>query len=233
MTLAKGDYILLDYTIIVKDDNKVVETTMESVAKEAGIYRPDEIYEPRLIVLGETKLWEPLESALLNADEGKEIEVEIPPDKAYGPRDPAKVKVMSIREFHRHGVVPRVGDEVEVEGNRARIISISGGRVTLDFNHPLAGKTLVVKGKVVKRLSTKEEKVSYVVRQYMPRLQPDKISVSFSQDGSEAQIRLPAEALLYEKIGNILLQIASDLGARFAELKKISFLEEVELKKGQ
>ncbi|MEZ0248428.1 MAG: FKBP-type peptidyl-prolyl cis-trans isomerase [Thermoproteus sp.] len=231
MTLSKGDYILFDYTVIIKDDNKVIETTSEAVAKEAGIYKPEEIYEPRLVVLGETKLWEPLESALLNADEGRDVEVEIPPEKAYGQRDPNKIRILSIREFHRHGIVPHVDDVVEIEGNRARVISISGGRVTLDFNHPLAGKTLVVRGKVVKKLATREEKVVYILKQYMPRISPDKISVAFSQDGGEAQIKLPAEVLLYEKIGNILLQIASDIGGRFGELKKINFSEEVELKK--
>ncbi|MEL9990698.1 MAG: FKBP-type peptidyl-prolyl cis-trans isomerase [Thermoproteus sp.] len=231
MTLSKGDYILFDYTVIVKDDNKVVETTSEAVAKEAGIYKPEEIYEPRLIILGETKLWEPLENALLNADEGKDVEIEIPPEKAYGQRDPNKIKILSIREFHRHGIVPHVDDVVEIEGNRARVISISGGRVTLDFNHPLAGKTLIVRGKIVKKLASKEEKVVYIIRQYMPRISPDKINVVFSQDGSEAQIKLPAEVLLYEKIGNILLQVASDIGSRFGELKKINFSEEVELKK--
>ncbi|AEA13042.1 peptidylprolyl isomerase, FKBP-type [Thermoproteus uzoniensis 768-20] len=231
MTLNKGDYILFDYTVVVKDDNKVIETTNEATAKEAGIYRPEEVYEPRLVILGETKLWEPLENALLNADEGKDVEVEIPPEKAYGQRDLSKIKILSIREFHRHGIVPRVDDVVEIEGNRARVISISGGRVTLDFNHPLAGKTLVVRGKVVRKLTSNEEKIVYLIRQYMPRIPPDKISVSFSQDGSEAQVRLPAEVLLYEKIGNILLQAASEIGSRFAELKKVNFVEEVELKR--
>lgn len=231
MTLNKGDYILFDYTVTVKEDNKVIETTNEAVAKEAGIYKPEEVYEPRLVILGETKLWEPLENALLNADEGKDVEVEIPPEKAYGQRDPAKIKVLSIREFHRHGIIPHVDDIVEVEGARARVISISGGRVTLDFNHPLADKTLIVRGKIVKRLNTSEERVVYIVKQYMPRIAPDKISASFSQDGTELNVRLPAEVLLYEKIGNILLQIASDLSGRFENLKKIVFSQEVELKK--
>jgi FKBP-type peptidyl-prolyl cis-trans isomerases 2 len=128
MTFNRGDYILLDYTVIVKDDNKVIETTNEATAKEAGIYRPEDIYEPRLVILGETKLWEPLESALLNAEEGKDLEVEIPPEKAYGQRDLGKIKTLSIREFHRHGIVPHVDDVVEIEGSRARVISISGGR---------------------------------------------------------------------------------------------------------
>jgi hypothetical protein len=62
MPLAKGDYIFLDYTVVEKDENKVVETTQEVVAKETGIYRPEELYGPRLVILGETPLWEPVET---------------------------------------------------------------------------------------------------------------------------------------------------------------------------
>lgn len=168
MPFQKGDYVLLEYTVVDKDDNKVVETTVEDKAREAGIYRPDEVYEPRLIIIGETKLFEPLEQAIMNASEGQEITVEIPPDKAFGQRDPSKVRVISIREFYRYGKLPKVGDIVEVNNQQARVVSITGGRVTLDFNHPLAGKTLVITAKVVKKLETMEDKVKYIIKQYIP-----------------------------------------------------------------
>jgi peptidylprolyl isomerase len=228
MTLAKGDYILLDYTVISKDDGKVVETSQEAIAKEAGIYRPEEVYGPRLIILGETPLWEPVENALLSLDEGQEFEVEVPPEKAYGVRDPNKVKVVSIREFHRHGVIPSVGDVVNFEGQRAKVVSISGGRVVLDFNHPLAGKTFVVKGRVVRKLNTLEERAAALLKLYLPRISEEKIKISL--DGDVMTVILPAEVLLYERIGGILLQYASEVSSRFKEVKKIKFIEEVELK---
>ncbi|AET33673.1 peptidylprolyl isomerase [Pyrobaculum ferrireducens] len=228
MTLAKGDYILLDYAVVSKDDGKVVETSQEAVAKEAGIYRPEEVYGPRLIILGETPLWEPVENALLSLDEGQEFEVEVPPEKAYGVRDPNKVKVVSIREFHRHGVIPSVGDVVDFEGQRARVVSISGGRVVLDFNHPLAGKTFIVKGRVVKKLNTVEERAVALLRLYLPRVSEEKIKVSL--DGDVMTVILPAEVLLYERIGGILLQYTSEVSSKFQEVKKVRFVEEVELK---
>jgi len=157
MPLSKGDYILLDYTIVSKDDGKVVETTNEDKAREAGIYSPDEVYEPRLVVIGETKLLQPLEEALVNLDEGQEVTIDVPPEKAFGQRDPGKVKVVSMREFYRYGKLPRVGDTVEINNQQARVIGISGGRVILDFNHPLAGKTLVITAKVVQKLGDDAE----------------------------------------------------------------------------
>lgn len=177
MTLQKGDFVLLEYTVVDKDDNRIVETTIEDKAREAGVYKPDEVYEPRLIILGETRLFEPLEQALFNADVNQEITVEVPPEKAFGQRDPSKVKVISIREFYRYGKLPRVGDIVEINNQQARVVSITGGRVTLDFNHPLAGKTLVVSAKVVKKLEALEDKVKYIVKQYIPRIELDKVNV--------------------------------------------------------
>lgn len=228
MPLTKGEYILLDYTVVVKEENKVVETTQESVAREAGIYRPDGVYGPRLVILGETPLWEPVESALLSLDEGQDFEVEVPPEKAYGVRDSSKVRTVSIREFHRRGLVPNVGDVVDFDGQKARVISISGGRVVLDFNHPLAGRVIIVRGRVVKRLVSVEERAVALLRRYLPKLPGEKLKVAV--EGDTMTVYLPAEALLYERLGSVLLQYAADVSGRFANIKRVKFVEEVELK---
>jgi len=231
MTFQKGDYVLLEYTVVDKDDNKVVETTIEDKAKEAGIYRPDEVYEPRLIIIGETRLFEPLEQAIMNSNEGQEVTVEVSPDKAFGQRDASKVRVISIREFYRYGKLPRVGDIVEVNNQQARVVSITGGRVTLDFNHPLAGKTLIVTAKVVKKLETTEDKIRYLIRQYIPRIEPEKINVELSQDGSVVTIKLPVETLFMENIGTVKARMADDIGNKFANINKVVFIDEIEVKR--
>ncbi|MFB6470341.1 MAG: peptidylprolyl isomerase [Vulcanisaeta sp. AZ3] len=230
MTLQKGDFVLLEYTVVDKDDNRIVETTIEDKAREAGVYKPDEVYEPRLIILGETRLFEPLEQALFNADVNQEITVEVPPEKAFGQRDPSKVKVISIREFYRYGKLPRVGDIVEINNQQARVVSITGGRVTLDFNHPLAGKTLVVSAKVVKKLETLEDKVKYIVKQYIPRIELDKVNVSLGQDGSTVTIKLPIETLFMENMGALRARIADEIGNRFQGINKVIFIDEIEIK---
>ncbi len=236
MPLQKGDYILLDYTIIVKDENRIVQTTNEEKAREAGIYSPDQIYEPRLIILGETKLLEPVEEALFNAEEGQELTVEVPPEKAFGQRDPSKIKTMSIREFYRTGKIPRPGDLVEIEvapGQRqqARVIEVSSGRVVLDFNHPLAGKTLIVQLKVVKKLEKDEDKVRYLVKQYLPRLQPEAIQVSLKDNGSIVEIKLPIDVLLIDGLGIRKAQIVDEIRKRFPNVSKVVFLYEFEIKR--
>ncbi len=231
MPFQKGDYVLLEYTVADKDDNKVVETTIENKAKEAGIYRPDEVYEPRLIIIGETKLFEPLEQAIMNSSESQEITVEIPPDKAFGQRDPGKVRVISIREFYRYGKLPKVGDVVEVNNQQGRVVSITGGRVTLDFNHPLAGKTLVVTAKIIKKLEATEDKIKYIIKQYIPRIELEKVNVELSQDGSVVTIKLPIETLFMENIGTIRARIADEVGSKFTNIGKVVFVDEIEIKR--
>ncbi len=231
MPLQKGDYILLDYTIVLKDENKIVQTTNEEKAKEAGIYSPDQVYEPRLVILGETKLLEPVEEALLKADVGQELTVEVPPEKGFGQRDPSKIKTVSVREFYRIGKIPRPGDLVEIEGQQARVIEVSSGRVVLDFNHPLAGKTLIVHLKVVKKLDRDEDRIRYLVKQHLPRLQPESIQVSLSNGGSVVEIKLPVDVLLLDGIGLRKAAIVDEIRKRFPNVKKVVFVYEFEIKR--
>jgi len=123
-------------------------------------------------------------------------------------------------------VVPSVGDVVDYEGQRARVISISGGRVVLDFNHPLAGKAFLVKGRVVKKLSTLEDKAVALLRIYLPRVSADKIKATIEGE----TLTVTPEVLLYERIGGVLLQYASEVSTKFQEVKRVRFIEEVELK---
>ncbi len=39
-------------------------------------------------------------------------------------------------------MTPHVGMELTSEGHKGRVLTVSGGRVKVDFNHDLAGKNL-------------------------------------------------------------------------------------------
>ena len=53
MPLQKGDFILINYTAKVKETNEVFDTTLEEVAKKEHLYKEGEMYEPKLVVIGE------------------------------------------------------------------------------------------------------------------------------------------------------------------------------------
>ena len=160
MALRDGDFILIEYTVRVKETGNIVDTTNEEIARREGIYDSNKVYGPTLVVVGKGWVIKGLDEALKELDVGVEKEIEIPPEKAYGPRDPSKVKVYSLREFRRRGIDVRIGDAIDFGGQTGIVKSITGGRVVVDFNHPLAGKTLVYKVKVLEKL---EEPVEFLI----------------------------------------------------------------------
>ncbi|MEM4474064.1 MAG: FKBP-type peptidyl-prolyl cis-trans isomerase, partial [Candidatus Bathyarchaeia archaeon] len=81
MGLQKGDFILLNYVARVKETGEVFDTTIEEVAKRERLYREGEVYEPKLVVIGEGWVLKALDESLIGMEVGETKTVEIPPEK--------------------------------------------------------------------------------------------------------------------------------------------------------
>ena len=143
MPIQKSDFIVVDYTGKVKETGEVFDTTSEEIAKENKLYKEGDIYEPRLVVVGEGWVLKALDEALLGFKLNKKETVEISPENAFGNRDPEKVKLVPLRRLAARGINPKLGAQIEYDKRLATVRTMGSGRVTLDFNPPLAGKTLV------------------------------------------------------------------------------------------
>lgn len=225
MPFKEGDFLLVDYSTIIRDTNELIETTRESDAKERGIYREGEIYRPKLVVLGEGRFVKGFEEALMNSEIGVESEVVVEPSKAYGERDPGKVKIFSLRELARNNIVPEVGKVVEIGGSLGVVRSISGGRVVIDFNHPLAGKTLLFKYKIVKKIEDDIEKIRYLIMRRATKISEDKISVRIFKDEARVEIDTPEEILFAEDLQIVKSIIAGDIFRYIPYVKQVVFLD--------
>lgn len=223
MPIELGDVVLLDYTLLLKEDGRVIETTSEEVAKGAGVYSEDAEYAPRLVVIGSGELPSGLEEALKEMEEGEEREIVLPPEKAFGRRDPSKVKVLPARELSARGVVPRVGMEVEVRGDRGVVLSVGSGRVIVDFNHPLAGKEVVYRVKLVKVLRSPEEKVSGLLEKRLGRLE----GVGVRVEGGEATLELPFRLLHSRELVHALEEFAGDVERHVKEVARVRIVSEI------
>ncbi|HDN05973.1 MAG TPA: peptidylprolyl isomerase, partial [Candidatus Bathyarchaeota archaeon] len=84
MPLKKGDFVLIEYVGKVKETGEVFDTTIEEVAKKERLYKEGEIYEPKLVVIGEGWVLKALDESLTTMEIGKKASVEIPPEKAFG-----------------------------------------------------------------------------------------------------------------------------------------------------
>ena len=98
MSLQKGDFVIIDYTAKVKETGEVFDTTIEETAKKERLYKEGDIYEPKLIVVGESWVLKALDDSFPTMEVGKAASVEIPQDKAFGARDPEKIKRVLLKQ---------------------------------------------------------------------------------------------------------------------------------------
>lgn len=135
--VERGSEVTLDYEL--SSEGAVIETS-------AG-------REPLVVVQGEGNLPGPVDEALEGLRPGQELDMELPPRQAFGPVDPDKVRRVPLERFGAMAKDLAPGRTVAgASGSQAaegKVLKVENGVVTLDFNHPLAGKTLRYKVKVV------------------------------------------------------------------------------------
>ncbi len=187
--MEKGDIIRLQFDSY-SDDGKLVETTDEKKAKDSGIYDEHASYKPVVTIIGSGRLLKGLEESLISAKEGEDKEVTIAPEQAFGVRDTNNVKVMSMREFERREIEPELGKVVKIGDRYGRIITVTPGRVVVDFNHPLAGKSLKYQYKVLEKIEKETEKIRAIIEiNYSKDIDKFKI-----HNGEEITITIPDSA---------------------------------------
>ena len=158
--MEKGDFLLIE--LEGKDESgNVFESTKGEIAKK--LYGKE---GPLLVILGITPLLKGIEEEVYKMKEGEERDIILLPSKGFGFRSKENVIVVPLSNFDR---IPHVNDVVSIESNNSVkigvVTSISSGRVLIDTNHPLAGRTTYFKIKVVKRLSTEKEKASHLLKE--------------------------------------------------------------------
>ena len=224
MTLEKGDFILINYTAKVKETNKVFDTTLEETAKKEHLHKEGELYEPKLVVIGEGWVLKALDEILPTMEVSKPKSVEIPPDKAFGPRDPEKIKRISLKQLLAKDVHnPTIGMRINYNGKMATIRSIGAGRVLLDFNPPLAGRTLIYDVTVSKKLGGNEEKVAALIHRRIPVVEAEQFK--FSIQKKALTIDMPEVAFYVEGVQIAKRGIAMDVQKFLPEVTEIKFVE--------
>ncbi len=130
-TISEGKYVSLTYSISDENGN-VVEQNDLPVGYIFG---------------GDSELIGGMDQALRGRRAGEKVSMEVPPDQAFGPHDPQLTFVDDLEN------VPEafrfVGAEVTMQNDAGEtktfyVTSMEDGKVTIDGNHPLAGKTLNV-----------------------------------------------------------------------------------------
>jgi peptidylprolyl isomerase len=222
MAVKPGDFLLVNFTLKVKESGETVDTTYDAVAKDAHLHREDSTYGPRFIILGEGWLPKGLEDSLVGADIGKQTTVELPPEKGFGARDPAKMRLVPLRRFREQGV-PSPGAQIELDGRPAVVRAVGAGRVQVDYNHPLAGRTLIYDVSIEKVVEDDNEKVLNIISKRIPEV--DKTKFNIETNGTELTVEVPEEAFYLSGLQVAKKSVTSDVQKYFPDIETISFRE--------
>ena len=141
--------VTLDYKLFVEDE--LLESTDDG--------------EPIQFLQGHGQIIPGLEQAVYNLKVGDTKKVVIESDDAYGEYDPESLEVAKKEEFSEE-VPLDVGTFLDLRDDEdevlsAQIVEADEETVTLDFNHPLAGKTLTFEITVTDLRPATEEELAH------------------------------------------------------------------------
>ena len=162
MTIQDGDFIKLSYTGSVNEN--IFDTTDAAEAKSAGIHSPNAIYGPVTICVGQKHVILGLDEELVGKETGAEGDVIVTPEKAFGDRDPKRIKSLPKNQFKEK---PVRGMPVKMEDmGEGTVVDVIGSKVIVDFNPPLAGQTLLYHYKIEEIVTDPLEELKGLVRLY-------------------------------------------------------------------
>ena len=140
-TVKDGDTVKIHYTGKL-DDGSIFDTSKDR--------------DPLEFTIGMEEIISGFEKAVVGMNTGDSKTVKVTSDEAYGPHLKELVATVKLEEFPEQ-LNPEVGQQLQIpqENGKKLIVSvtdISGSNVTLDANHPLAGKNLTFEIELVEIL---------------------------------------------------------------------------------
>lgn len=159
MKLKKGDFVELDFVARIKETNQIFDLTDERVAKENKLYNEKIKYKPLIICVGYNDVVKGLDQSLIGKGL-REYKIEVEPEDGFGKKKHELIKLVSTSAFTKQDIRPVPGLQINIEGLIGVIKTVGGGRTLVDFNHPLAGKTLVYDIKINRLVKDVKEKLT-------------------------------------------------------------------------
>ncbi len=217
--MKDGDFVLIDYVGKVKDTGEIFDLTREDVAREKKVYDPKVRYSPVSVIVGSGFVIKGLDGALREMNNGEKKTVEIDQKDAFGERSGSLIKLIQVSVFREQNIDPNPGSYVNINGINGRVVSADGGRIRVDFNHPLAGKTLEYEIEVKKEITALDEKVKSVVT-YFSGIEKE-FSVSVVE--KNAEVKLDSGVELNKEVRK---SITDAVFKWLKEIDKLKFVQE-------
>lgn len=216
MALQKGDFIKISYTGRL-EDGKIFDTTDEETAKSNNIYDERGLYGGDVIVIGGGHTITGLDEDFVGKEAGYETELTIPTEKAFGAPKAELMTSVSVSKFKEGKAA--VGQIVEQDGRHGVVTKVIGRRATIDFNSPLAGKTVIYKYKIDEVITETAEKVKALFAYYTGVRDAEVVI-----DGTIAKVTVPLQISFNQNWFLSKMKMARDLTEN-TELTEVWFVE--------
>ncbi len=213
MSINNGDFIKVSYT--GKSDDRIFDTTDEETAKANNIYNEKGKYGGDIIIVGSGHTVAGLDEDFAGKEVGYKGSVTIPPEKAFGHRNPELIESIPITRFKDR---PQVGMPVEIDGRPGVIIRVIGRMAQVDFNRFLAGQTVTYDYEIIEKIEDTEAKVQGLLGLYIGRAFSIKVNDGTVTVEVEPELTYNQRWLMSKR------QIAKEI-INNTEIKEVDYLE--------
>ncbi|MCD4843070.1 MAG: peptidylprolyl isomerase [Methanosarcinales archaeon] len=214
MTIKEGDFIKLSYTGKL-DDGSIFDTTDEELAKANDIFNENAIYGGDIIIIGAKQTIEGLEEDIKKHDIGYEGTIEIPPEKGFGEKNPLLIKSIPVKRFEQK---PHEGMQVQIDGRVGLVMRVMGRHARVDFNAPMASKTIYYDYKINDVLENIKDKAVGLSTLYTGK------EMDIEIDGTIAKVQVPLEYSYNQRWLYSKGQMSKDL-LKNTELTEVQLIE--------
>lgn len=227
--VKEGDFIYADFTGYTSEDNRLFDTTKEEVAKAEGVFDEKETYAPRLVIVGQGWMVPGVDEALIGMKVGETKKIELEPEKAFGVRDSSQVRIIPRARIKTDQKLVR-GMRVRIGNQSGTVRHVGGGRVTVDFNHILAGHTINYDIVVKKRLTRTQEKLEAFLHRRFEGVDPTSLKVAAKGKTITVTITADPRVLLNQSLQLWKLGLTHDIETYMKDkYTQVSFIEDWEL----
>lgn len=216
--MEPGNFVLINYIGRVKGSGEIFDVTYEDVAKKEGVYNEEVKYGPVPIIVDAGFVLPGLNDAIKKMKIGEKVKIELTADKAFGARSEELVRLIPEARFKEQNIDITPGSFVTINKLRGKVVSVDGGRVKVDFNHPLAGKTLEYEIEIVSQINELADKVKAVVFFFVGI---DKEDIDVKLGEKEAEIEFKKNYDLHSQTKSV---VAKNL-TKWTEIEKVKFVD--------
>ncbi len=227
MALKSMDFVEIDYIGVDKESNRIFDLTSEAEAKKNNILNPKAKYGPIVICIGEKQVLPGLDKFLVGKDVNREYAIDISPEEGFGKKDPKLMRLVPFKIFKKENIRPFPGLQINIDNMIGTIRTVSGGRVIVDFNHPLAGHHLNYKIKINKLITDEKTKIESLLKMITNSPKVEVIKDNSPKKADKVGTKVDKGALEVDKDRVLIAEVTLDMPEQIQKQLKEAILRTV------